>query len=276
MFQPVKIAPSILSADFMNLQRDIEAIQAGGAGYVHVDVMDGHFVPNLTMGVPVVKQLKKITDMPLDVHLMISNPLEQLPWFLEAGADIVTVHVEAAAGYQLERAVEMIHAAGAKAAASVKPHTPVEVLAPVMAQLDMVLIMSVEPGFSGQSYIEGSERKVARTVELARAVGAAPLIEVDGGIGVKTAPLVAAAGADVLVCGSAVCGAAPTALRGSCSGHGALHGARPRKHRLRRQRQQPAHPRPRGVLRARGCSSRHRARFRRHASRRGGSHQRRY
>ena len=159
------------------------------------------------MGVPVVKQLKKITDMPLDVHLMISNPLEQLPWFLEAGADIVTVHAEAAAGYQLERAVEMIHAAGAKAAASVKPHTPVEVLAPVMAQLDMVLIMSVEPGFSGQSYIEGSERKVARTVELARAVGAAPLIEVDGGIGVKTAPLVAAAGADVLVCGSAVCGA---------------------------------------------------------------------
>ena len=181
VFQPVKIAPSILSADFMNLQRDIEAIQAGGAGYVHVDVMDGHFVPNLTMGVPVVKQLKKITDMPLDVHLMISNPLE--------------------------RAVELIHAAGATAAASVKPHTPVEVLAPVMAQLDMVLIMSVEPGFSGQSYIEGSERKVARTVELARAVGAAPLIEVDGGIGVKTAPLVAAAGADVLVCGSAVCGA---------------------------------------------------------------------
>ena len=207
VFQPVKIAPSILSADFMNLQRDIEAIQAGGAGYVHVDVMDGHFVPNLTMGVPVVKQLKKITDMPLDVHLMISNPLEQLPWFLEAGADIVTVHAEAAAGYQLERAVEMIHAADAKAAASVKPHTPVEVLAPVMAQLDMVLIMSVEPGFSGQSYIEGSERKVARTVELARAVGAAPLIEVDGGIGVKTAPLVAAAGADVFVCGSAVCGA---------------------------------------------------------------------
>ena len=211
MFQPVKIAPSILSADFMNLQRDIEAIQAGGAGYVHVDVMDGHFVPNLTMGVPVVKQLKKITDMPLDVHLMISNPLEQLPWFLEAGADIVTVHAEAAAGYQLERAVEMIHAAGVKAAASVKPHTPVEVLAPVMAQLDMVLVMSVEPGFSGQSYIEGSERKVARVVELARAVGASPLIEVDGGIGVKTAPLVTAAGADVLVCGSAVCGAADPA-----------------------------------------------------------------
>ncbi len=206
MFEPVKIAPSILSADFMNLGRDIETIERGGAGYVHVDVMDGHFVPNLTMGVPVVKQLKKVTNLPLDVHLMISNPLDELSWFLDAGADIVTVHAEAAAGYQLERAVEMIHAAGAKAAASVKPHTPVEVLAPVMAQLDMVLVMSVEPGFSGQSYIEGSERKVARVVELARAVGASPLIEVDGGIGVKTAPLVAAAGADVLVCGSAVCG----------------------------------------------------------------------
>lgn len=203
----IKIAPSLLAADFRKVGAEIERMAAAGADYLHFDVMDGHFVPNLTMGVPVVKQLKKITDMPLDVHLMISNPLEQLPWFLEAGADIVTVHAEAAAGYQLERAVEMIHAAGAKAAASVKPHTPVEVLAPVMAQLDMVLIMSVEPGFSGQSYIEGSERKVARTVELARAVGAAPLIEVDGGIGVKTAPLVAAAGADVLVCGSAVCGA---------------------------------------------------------------------
>ena len=211
MFEPVKIAPSILSADFMNLGRDIETIERGGAGYVHVDVMDGHFVPNITMGLPVVKQLKKVTNLPLDVHLMISNPLNQLPWFLDAGADIVTVHAEAAAGYQLERAVEMIHAAGAKAAASVKPHTPVEVLAPVMAQLDMVLVMSVEPGFSGQSYIEGSERKVARVAELARAVGASPLIEVDGGIGVKTAPLVAAAGADVLVCGSAVCGAADPA-----------------------------------------------------------------
>ncbi len=211
MFQPVKIAPSILSADFMNLSRDISVIEQGGAGFVHVDVMDGHFVPNLTMGVPVVKQLKKITNLPLDVHLMISNPLDQLPWFLEAGADIVTVHAEACAGYQLERAVKLIHEAGAKAAASVKPRTPVEVLAPVMADLDMVLVMSVEPGFSGQSFIEGSDRKVARVVELARAVGAHPLIEVDGGIGVATAPLVAAAGADVLVCGNAVCGAADPA-----------------------------------------------------------------
>ncbi len=207
MFEPVKIAPSILSADFMNLERDIRIIEEGGAGYIHVDVMDGHFVPNLTIGVPHVKQLKRVANIPLDVHLMIANPLEQLDWYLDAGADIVTVHAEAAAGYQLEEAVRRIHAAGAKAAASVKPHTPVEVLAPVIADLDMVLIMSVEPGFSGQSYIEGSERKVARVVELARAVGASPLIEVDGGIGIATAPLVCAAGADVLVCGNAVCGA---------------------------------------------------------------------
>ena len=204
MFESVKIAPSILSADFMYLGRDIALIEEAGAGYVHVDVMDGHFVPNLTMGVPVVKQLKKATNLPLDVHLMIANPLEQLPWFLDAGADSVTVHAEALDADQLMRAIAAIHAAGAKAAVSVKPRTTAGALAPVIADVDMVLVMSVEPGFSGQSYIEGSDAKVARIVDMARAVGASPLIQVDGGIGVKTAPLVAAAGADVLVCGNAV------------------------------------------------------------------------
>lgn len=204
MFESVKIAPSILSADFMNLGRDIALIEEAGAGYVHVDVMDGHFVPNLTMGVPVVKQLKKATDLPLDVHLMIENPLEQLPWFLDAGADSVTVHAEVLDAGQLGRAIAAIHAAGAKAAVSLKPRTAVGVLAPVIADVDMVLVMSVEPGFSGQSYIEGSDAKAARIVEMARSVGASPLIQVDGGIGVKTAPIVAAAGADVLVCGNAV------------------------------------------------------------------------
>ena len=193
MFEPVKIAPSILSADFMHLGRDIELIEKAGAGYVHVDVMDGHFVPNLTMGVPVVKQLKKATSLPLDVHLMIANPLEQLPWFLDAGADSVTVHAEALDADGLARAVAAIHAAGAKAAVSVKPRTAVGALAPVLADLDMVLVMSVEPGFSGQSYIEGSEAKVTRITEMARAVGASPLIQVDGGIGEVTAPIVAAA-----------------------------------------------------------------------------------
>lgn len=204
MFEPVKIAPSILSADFMDLGRDIALIEEAGAGYVHVDVMDGHFVPNLTMGVPVVRQLKKATSLPLDVHLMIDNPIEQVPWFLDAGADSVTVHVEALDEAGLFRAVSDIRGSGARAAVSVKPATPIEAVVPVIGEVDMVLVMSVEPGFSGQSFIEGSDARVARVVELARMAGASPLIQVDGGIGVATAPCVAAAGADVLVCGNAV------------------------------------------------------------------------
>lgn len=204
MFQPVKIAPSILSADFMNLQSDIDMIAEAGAGYVHVDVMDGHFVPNLTMGVPLLKQLAKSTDLVMDVHLMIDNPLVEIPWFLAAGAQSITVHAEVLYGDSIREAVDMIHAGGARAAVALKPKTPVEVLAPVIADLDMVLIMSVEPGFSGQSYIEGSDDRVAAVAAMAREAGVSPLIQVDGGIGVSTAPLVAAAGADVLVCGSAV------------------------------------------------------------------------
>ena len=204
MFEPVKIAPSILSANFMNLQADIDRIAEAGAGYVHVDVMDGHFVPNLTMGVPVLKQLSKATDVPMDVHLMITNPLTQIPWFINAGADIITFHAETVTPEEMVEAVRLIHEGGVKAAVSVKPKTPVEVIRPVIADVDMVLIMSVEPGFSGQSYIEGSDAKVAEVVAMAREVGNSPLIQVDGGIGVKTAPLVAAAGADVLVCGNAV------------------------------------------------------------------------
>lgn len=205
MFQPVKIAPSILSADFMNLQRDIELIERGGAGYVHVDVMDGHFVPNLTIGVPHVKQLKGITSLPLDVHLMIHNPLEQLPWFISAGADMLTVHAETLEGQWLDRAITLIHDGGAKACVALKPNTPAEVLAGAIERLDMVLVMSVEPGFSGQGYIEGSENKVAQIASMARAVGNdSLLIEVDGGIGVGTVSRVCAAGADVIVCGNAV------------------------------------------------------------------------
>ncbi|MCI8468674.1 MAG: ribulose-phosphate 3-epimerase [Eggerthellaceae bacterium] len=204
MFQPVKIAPSILSANFMDLKADIAAIEEAGAGYVHVDVMDGHFVPNLTMGVPLVKQLSRATDLPLDVHLMIANPLEQIPWFVDAGADSITVHAEALGVEDLVRAVALIRQGGCRAAVSLKPGTPVEAALPVLGDVDMVLVMSVEPGFSGQRYIQGSERKVAQVAEASRALGAAPLIQVDGGIGLETAPLVAAAGADVLVCGNAV------------------------------------------------------------------------
>lgn len=204
MFGNIRIAPSILSADFMNLGSDIQMTEAAGAGFIHVDVMDGHFVPNLTIGVPVVKQLKKIAHIPLDVHLMISNPLTQLPWYLNAGADIVTVHAEALNGAEeMQQAVDMIHDAGALACISVKPKTPVDVLKDILPSLDMVLIMSVEPGFSGQSYIEGSEDKVAQVVAMAKAAGVNPLIEVDGGIGVKTVARVAAAGADAFVTGNA-------------------------------------------------------------------------
>jgi ribulose-phosphate 3-epimerase len=207
MYQPIAIAPSILSADFMNMARSIRTIEEGGAGFVHVDVMDGHFVPNLTMGVPLVKQLKKTCDLPLDVHLMIDNPLVELPWFLDAQPDLVTVHAEALSPVDLARAVAQIHEAGSRAAVALKPKTPVDVVAPLIESLDMVLVMSVEPGFSGQKYIVGSDGRVAAVAALAKEANPDLLIEVDGGIGVATAPLVCAAGADVLVCGSAVFGA---------------------------------------------------------------------
>ncbi len=206
MFGDVKISPSILSADFMNLGRDIRMLEQGGTDFIHVDVMDGHFVPNLTMGVPVVSQLKKITDIPLDVHLMISNPLEQLDWYLDAGADIVTVHMEALEGEaQVREFIARTRAAGARPALTLKPDYPVEELEPFIADIDMVLVMSVFPGFSGQSYIEGSEDRVGKVAEMAKLLNPNLLIEVDGGVSAeRTAGLVCAQGADVLVAGSGV------------------------------------------------------------------------
>lgn len=204
MFQPVKIAPSILSADLMALKADVDLITEAGADYIHVDVMDGHFVPNLTMGIPVVKQLAPYARIPLDVHLMIANPEKQVPWFIEAGADSITVHTEAVSVPQLVKTLEEIRASGVKCAVSIKPGTDIEALAPAVEMVDMILVMSVEPGFSGQSFIAGSDAKVAAVAQMCRAMGCAPLIQVDGGIGLRTAPLVAQAGADVLVCGNAV------------------------------------------------------------------------
>lgn len=212
MFDSIRIAPSILSADFMAMGNEIQMIEQGGADYVHVDVMDGHFVPNLTLGVPFVKQLKKIANIPLDVHLMISNPLVQLPWFIDAGSDILTVHYEAFdSDEEVQQAITMIKDAGIRACVSLKPDTPVEALYPFLEQLDMVLMMSVYPGFSGQSYIEGTEDRIAAVVAKGRELGADFLVEVDGGMSAATVERVAAAGADTFVMGSACFGAASPA-----------------------------------------------------------------
>ncbi len=206
MFGDVKISPSILSADFMNLERDVRMLEQGGTDFIHVDVMDGHFVPNLTMGVPVVKQLKKVTQVPLDVHLMISNPLEQLDWYLDAGADLVSAHMEALHGEaEVREFIARTRAAGVRPALTLKPDYPVEELEPYIADIDMVLVMSVFPGFSGQSYIEGSEDRVGKVAEMAKRLNPDLLIEVDGGVSAeRTAGLVCAQGADVLVAGSGV------------------------------------------------------------------------
>lgn len=206
MFTSVKIAPSILSADFMNFGRDIAELEQGGADWLHVDVMDGHFVPNLTFGVPFVAQAKRATSLPLDVHLMISNPLIQVPWYIEAGADSITVHIEAFdTPEEVGRVLQMIRDAGVSVALALKPDCHIERLRPFIAELDMVLVMSVFPGFSGQAYIEGSEHRVAEVAAMAQQYNPHVLIQVDGGISAsRTAGLVAQYGADVLVAGSGV------------------------------------------------------------------------
>lgn len=205
MVKPL-IAPSILSADFAALGADVEEIAAGGADWVHVDVMDGHFVPNLTIGPNHVKALKKVTELPLDVHLMISNPAEQIDWYLAAGADLAVFHREAVWGEQDALSIiERVHAAGAKAGIAINPETSVERIEDgILKAVDLVLVMSVHPGFGGQSYIPASADKVAEVRRRADELGVDPYIEVDGGIDPATAPLVCAQGANVLVAGSAV------------------------------------------------------------------------
>jgi ribulose-phosphate 3-epimerase len=205
----VLIAPSILSADFTRLAEAIQVIEVGEADWVHVDVMDGHYVPNLTIGPPVVKALKAVTDLPLDVHLMIANTDDTLEWYLDAGADSLTVHWESTR--HVHRAIQSIHAAGCKAGVSVNPATPVELLRDVLTELDLVLIMSVNPGFGGQAFIPRAAEKVADLAELCEAEGASPIIQVDGGINVDTAPLVSSMGARCLVAGNAVFGEADPA-----------------------------------------------------------------
>jgi len=200
----MKIAPSILSADFANLERDIRRIAEGGADYVHVDVMDGHFVPNLTIGAPVVKAIRRITDLPLDVHLMIQKPDQYLDDFIKAGSDIITVHYEAD-GDTLEQ-LKKIRAAGVKACVSIKPATPADVVLPLLPYLDMVLVMTVEPGFGGQGYIDACSDKIRFLRKAIDEGGYACELEMDGGAGAKNIKHIAECGATVAVAGSAVYG----------------------------------------------------------------------
>ena len=198
-----KVSPSILSADFMNLGRDIQMIAANGADYIHVDVMDGIFVPNISIGIPVVAALRKITDMTLDVHLMIDRPLRYIDEFCKAGADILTIHVEADTVENNIAALKKIREAGVRAAVSVKPSTDIEALEPYWGLVDMVLVMTVEPGFGGQSFMADMMPKVSAIRTIINEKYPDTELEVDGGVNTKTAKVCTDAGANVLVSGSA-------------------------------------------------------------------------
>ena len=203
------IAPSILAADFARLGEEVDAVVAAGADWIHLDVMDGHFVPNISFGAPVIKALRARTNLPFDCHLMIAPADPYLSAFAEAGSDIITVHAEACT--HLDRALQAIRQLGKKAGVSLNPATPVSAIEHVLDRLDLVLVMSVNPGFGGQSFIPSAVDKVARIKAL---IGRRPIrIEVDGGVTAATAPDVVAAGADVLVAGSAIFNGAASGYR---------------------------------------------------------------
>jgi len=200
----VELLPSILSADFANLARDVAAAERGGGTVIHVDVMDGHFVPNITLGPPLVKSLRKATSLPLDCHLMIENPNDYIPAFAEAGADWVSVHYEACP--HLHRTLELIHQHGMKPGVVLNPATRVDLILDILPMLHHVLIMSVNPGFGGQKFIPFTLDKIRRLVEIRSELGLAFRIEVDGGVAHDTIAQVVQAGAELLVAGNAVFG----------------------------------------------------------------------
>ena len=198
-----KIAPSILAADFVNLERDIRYLKDCGADYVHVDVMDGNFVPNITIGIPVVAAIRKITDLPLDVHLMIDRPLRYVEEFCDAGADILTIHAEADSVENNIEALKRIRAKGVKSAVSVKPGTPADALEPYWGLMDLILVMTVEPGFGGQKFMADMMPKVQAIRAVIDEKYPDTELEVDGGVNLETGRVCAEAGANVMVAGSA-------------------------------------------------------------------------
>lgn len=196
------LAPSILSADFANLQRDIEMINRSSADWFHVDIMDGVFVPNISLGFPVIKAIKKYAAKPLDVHLMIVQPERFIQQFRDAGADQLSVHIEAS--IHLHRTIQEIKAAGMKAGVAINPHTPVRDLSDIISDIDVVCMMSVNPGFGGQKFIEHTYAKISELKELILKSNSAAKIEIDGGVDLKNAPLLLKTGADILVAGNTV------------------------------------------------------------------------
>jgi len=214
--QPVRVAPSILSADFSRLGEEVRAVDAAGADYIHVDVMDGHFVPNITIGPAVVKALRPATKLPFDVHLMIAPVDPYVEAFADAGADIITAHAEA--GPHLHRTLQLIRSTGARAGVSLNPSTPADAVACVLDLVDLVLLMTVNPGFGGQSFIATQLDKISAVRGMIDATGRAIDLEVDGGINVETAKLAVKAGADVLVAGTATFTGGPQAYADNIRG----------------------------------------------------------
>ena len=205
----VRIAPSLLAADFARLADALAVAERGGADLIHIDVMDGHFVPNLTIGPPVVRALRAATRLPLDVHLMIEQPERTLSEYLDAGADWISVHVESTR--HLQRCLSAIRSAGSRAGAAINPATPPEALTAVWGDVDYVVVMSVNPGWGGQPFLSGSVEKVRRVRALASEAGSRPAIEVDGGVDSDNAAILAGAGAEILVAGTAIYGASDPA-----------------------------------------------------------------